>query len=1280
MPSIIPSPGARPTIAPITVPIDVPTGPTSLDNATYTNGAGSVVYGVDLDYMIWSSGPGRVAIFNHGTMWNYVPDTQSTVNYLGRFNHISAVTNTGLMVLEMNPLSEIRAVGFDEMGSLDNTGQIFVFGGLNGATVLANSGGLITNDGLLAARSTGGATGISMANSGYIFNNATGQVLAEGSTAVGVFMGRGAHNAATGNVERIENAGLIEAQSTDPNGYAIGIWVDGQGFEVHYITNSGTIRAEFAIYGSGLGATVVQDSEQRVTNTATGLIDGIIHLDSGEDELTNAGTIIGFVDMGDGQDIFTNTGTLTGTADMGWGNDQFIGGNGVERVAGGKGDDILHGGAGCDLLIAGFGNDTIVGGTGNDGLIGEWGNDIITTQGGDYVEGGNGNDRIILGDFNFEAVRGGDGYDTLKFAGGVRAFDLSAVIATGRVSSIEILELAADQRLVVRQADVDALTGLLRELRIIGEPSDTVNLVGAWVQGANRTVDGTAYESYTLNGRTVLVTTPATVTIGASAAAAGGLDAIASGTAAFRPGSGGLDYSGTVFNIEGYEFNGNLTVEAEETWITYGEASTVNTYDSNAIFTNNGTILSENSTTDRGFGVSLYNGQHLINNGTVSVYTSGVSLFGDRSWGLNLSFGQDITNTGIVRTRSVTGSAVGVETGAGVFTNSGDITAISDGNQAIGVRGAVGSYEGSDGSSVQRFINTGTIYALGNGHGPGSGFEPYPWYAIGVQIQFGNMTNAGTIIAELGSNTDGAGEAYGVWFWGSDSAPNKLTNTGTISGTFAIHYQDQAYLTPQVFTVVNAGTLNGHVSMGRGNDIFNGTAGTQNGTIFGRDGNDTLTGGLGADSLAGGNGDDVLDGGAGLDTASYADAGAGVTVTLLATGNQNTTGAGIDRLVSIENLAGSAWNDVLRGNAAANHLRGLDGNDRLYGKGGADRLYGGTGDDTYYIGAAGALMFETAGEGTDTVRSTAATVTLGANVENLYLDAGGISAVGSSVGNAMRGNSVANTLDGSFGADFLYGFEGNDTLIGGVGDDYLDGGTGNDAMSGGSGIDRYYVDSTGDTVSEAGGSGYDTVYSSVNFTLADGLDRLELSGTAAIGTGNALANKLYGTAFVNTLNGMDGDDYLYGLDGGDTLNGGNGVDRIYGGSGNDFINGGAGNDQLFGGSGDDDLTGGTGADLFRYAADAVTGAHWSDIIRDFSRAEGDKIDLASIDANSVGGTGNDRFAFIGNAAFGNVAGQLRTWISGSTTGIEGDMNGDGLADFSIVLIGPIALLASDFQL
>jgi Ca2+-binding RTX toxin-like protein len=117
----------------------------------------------------------------------------------------------------------------------------------------------------------------------------------------------------------------------------------------------------------------------------------------------------------------------------------------------------------------------------------------------------------------------------------------------------------------------------------------------------------------------------------------------------------------------------------------------------------------------------------------------------------------------------------------------------------------------------------------------------------------------------------------------------------------------------------------------------------------------------------------------------------------------------------------------------------------------------------------------------------------------------------------------------------INGTPGDDTLVGTSGADTIDGGAGADQMSGLKGADTYIVDNVGDRVVEAAGGGKDTVKASVSHTLADNVENLVLTGTAALsGTGNALANKLTGNAGSNLLDGLGGADTMVGGKGNDT--------------------------------------------------------------------------------------------------------------------------------------------------
>jgi len=161
-----------------------------------------------------------------------------------------------------------------------------------------------------------------------------------------------------------------------------------------------------------------------------------------------------------------------------------------------------------------------------------------------------------------------------------------------------------------------------------------------------------------------------------------------------------------------------------------------------------------------------------------------------------------------------------------------------------------------------------------------------------------------------------------------------------------------------------------------GNDLMLGSNG--NDRLFGGDGNDTMLGGNGRDTLQGDAGADRLVGGGNTDTASYADAGAGVQVRLWAGDGTKGEATG-DQLIDMENLIGSGFNDTLTGDDSANRIDGKLGNDIIQGLGGADQLIGGRGADTITGGAGDDTFLYFNGDGADTITD----FTAGAGTDDL---------------------------------------------------------------------------------------------------------------------------------------------------------------------------------------------------------------------------------------------------------------------------------------------------------
>jgi len=254
------------------------------------------------------------------------------------------------------------------------------------------------------------------------------------------------------------------------------------------------------------------------------------------------------------------------------------------------------------------------------------------------------------------------------------------------------------------------------------------------------------------------------------------------------------------------------------------------------------------------------------------------------------------------------------------------------------------------------------------------------------------------------------------------------------------------------------------------------------------------------------------------------------------------------------------------------------------------------------------------------------------NLENLSTDGGNASAQDFFI----FGDGDAEQITGTSRADVINGGGGSDTLSGGNGSDILNGGNGNDTLRGNSNDDNL-----------SGNSGNDTLLG------GDGDDALK-------GGNNR-----------DTLSGGAGKDVIRGNNGIDTLSGDAGNDRLDGGDGNDVLDGGAGNDRLIGGLGKDILTGGTGVDTFKFKTiEESPNSTASDIITDF------EVGIDLIDLRDLG----DSFTFIDGAVFSGTGAEVRVKDFDDRALVRVDVDGDGTADFRIVLTDASGLTEGDFLL
>ena len=223
----------------------------------------------------------------------------------------------------------------------------------------------------------------------------------------------------------------------------------------------------------------------------------------------------------------------------------------------------------------------------------------------------------------------------------------------------------------------------------------------------------------------------------------------------------------------------------------------------------------------------------------------------------------------------------------------------------------------------------------------------------------------------------------------------------------------------------------------------------------------------------------------------------------------------------------------------------------------------------------------------------------------------------------LFGNSGNDTLSAGAGDDTVFGGSGRDRISGGDGNDILDGGTDQDVIDGGAGDDLFIANFGDGNDVYHGGTGFDT---------------LDMEAITA----NITANLGWGGTVTSSESGSDTIDSI------ENFKGGSGHDSIIASSAVNVMSGGAGNDTF----------------VFETAANAN-----GDEIIGFTA--GDKIDLSGI-AGSLG-AGQD---FTLTNSF-TAAGQLQFRVEGSDTYLEGTLDNDNDADFSIKIAGRTDLNEQD---
>jgi Ca2+-binding RTX toxin-like protein len=330
-------------------------------------------------------------------------------------------------------------------------------------------------------------------------------------------------------------------------------------------------------------------------------------------------------------------------------------------------------------------------------------------------------------------------------------------------------------------------------------------------------------------------------------------------------------------------------------------------------------------------------------------------------------------------------------------------------------------------------------------------------------------------------------------------------------------------------------------------------------------------------------------------------------------------------------LKGTNLADQMYALAGDDELVGFDGDDLLEGGAGADVLWGGYGFDT--------ASYRSSSAGVTVLLSNPSDATSGGDAQGDILhEIEG--AIGSSFADLLYGDDQRNVLRGEGGADRLSGFGGNDRLEGGGGNDLLYGGAGNDELRGGDGNDT------------------------ADFFYAVKMVERALPAEAAFADEGVVADLAAGTA--------TGGQYV----GSDSLAG---IENLRGTYFNDRLAGNAGANRLEGEDGADELVGRGGADRFDYDYTFESMTMAPDRIVDFSRAQGDKLDLRGIDANAQPEDGNQAFAFIGQKQF-TAAGQLRFFQQDGDTYVQANTSGTSGAEMTIKIDPLVSFQEADFLL
>jgi Ca2+-binding RTX toxin-like protein len=985
---------------------------------------------------------------------------------------------------------------------------------------------------------------------------------------------------------------------------------------------------------------------------------------------------------GDAQgDILSNIENVTGSAFA----DTLTGNAGINTLTGGAGDDVLAGLGGADILDGGAGSDTasyaasgaavtvnLATGAASGGdaqgdtlisienVIGSAFADTLTAAAaGSRLSGGDGNDTLVAG-AGADTLDGGAGTDTADYSASTAAISIN--LLTGTASG--------------GYADGDTLTGIEN---VVGSAYADVIVGDA---GAN-TLTGGAGNDTLIGGAGADVLDGGAGTDTADYSSSGAAVAVNLSTGSASGGNADGDTLISIENLVGSNFNDTLTGDAGANVLKGGAGDDVlaglggadvldggagsNTADYSASAARVVVNLSTAAQTLSGVAVNASAGvqgdaqgdtyvniQNVIGSAFDDLLMAG-SAGGKLQGGagndsLFAGAGADVFDGGVGSDTVIyTGSTAAVSINLSTNAASGGWAA---GDSFTSIENLTGSNFADvlTGNSLANIIQGGNgndvIEGLGGADtldgGAGTDTVSYATSAAGVTVSLALATaqvSAGDASGDILSNFENlTGSAYDDTLTG-DANANVLTGGAgddVLQGGAGADTLDggsgsdtASYAASAAGVTVDLRLTGAQSSTGDANgdiliSIENVTGSALADTLTGNASDNRLSGGAGDDLLAGLGGADVLDGGDGVDTADYSASADAVTINLTL-----GTGAGGDAqgdtLRNIENVTGSAFDDILTGDANANTLLGGDGDDTLAGLGGADILDGGAGSNTvdYSASAAGVTV-------------------------NLSATNGAYAAAGAGVGGDADGDTLSNiqNLVGSAYGDYIYASTSGGVISTGAGDDTVVASAGRD-----------FID---------GGAGRDTVdYSWSNAAVTVNLTTKAASGGYA--AGDVLTN-------VENITGTKYNDVLTGDAGNNTLIGGDGNDTIDGGAGDDTIDGGTGDDTLSYASATsavrlmpnraNDFTVSAGTDTSS-GMDIIAGSNYSDIINiayggwQVNGGAGNDLIVANGNAGLIdGGTGIDTLSLISNNWWGGATVDLATNTTSSFRAWGGGAQGD----------------------